>query len=194
MDNFEDDSSDVTGDVENEMIEEEQMNSWVNEGLRNVGEDDDYLRFVSIFGDIFIGGEAGVKGEVSKFGFLSKHLTVTMEAFAIVLYCNNYFKYMKMFWKDNEDMSSVTSSTGMTGTLFTNEGRGSSKYEGWSRAGYMFYNKVYGVVERQRSSYSKEHEFDVMVRKMVQERRGKKRKRESMSFKVRNGLMNLVEI
>lgn len=191
---IEDDVSDITREDESGLIPEEKIDSWVSGGLRTLGANDDYLRFVSIFGGIFIGGREGARVEVSKFGFLSKYLTLTMEAFAIVLYCNNYFKYMKMFWKESDDMSSVTSSTVSFGTLFTNEGRGSCKYEGWSRAGYLFYNKVYGVLEKQRSSKHKEQEFDGMVRRLVQEKIGMKKKKDSGGFKVRNDLMNLVEI
>lgn len=191
MDDVLSDWSDNEGQV---VDSNERVDRWVNEGLRKVGGRDDYLRFVAIFGGTFVGNNETAKGDVAKFGFLSKHLTVTMETFAIVVYCNNYFKYMKSFWKNDDDNSSITTGSEATGTLFTNEGRGSSKYEGWSQAGYLFYNKVYCVLEKQRRSKAKEHEFDVKVRKMVHERNGKKRKRDAGFVETRDEVTELVEI
>jgi hypothetical protein len=157
-------------------------------------ETDDYKRFVLLFADCFL--PAGVE---TKSKLLSSYMTKTLEAFAVVLYVNNYWKYMSLFWGDGgasmSTMSTATNSrsTGGASTLFTNEARGASKYEGWSsHEGYVFYNRVSQLIEMQRADETVKRRFEGNIRRaFLDSSNGRKRKRPVMALKITNELDDL---
>ena len=91
---------------------------------------------------------------------LSEYVTPTLEAFALLIYRNAYDKWNEEFSTDDQQslendgggdgLSSLTSSRGVHGFLFTGESKGSRKYEGWSPAGMKYYNDVLSLIVEQR--------------------------------------------
>jgi hypothetical protein len=151
---------------------------------------DDYQRFLLLFGDSFV-----PTGSETKTKLLSSYMTKTIEAFALVLYVNNYWKYMGLFWPSQVTgtVSTFTNSrsTHGTGTLFTKEARGAAKYEGWSNDGYIFFNRVYGLIAIQRADVSACKEFEGSMRKAFLGLKGSKRKRPGVQLKITNELDDL---
>jgi hypothetical protein len=166
------------------------------EGLRDGDGVEEYKRFLLLFAECFSGGGSVAARNNESFKNLGEYMTVTVEAFAIVLYTNNYWKWTKMHWRDGEVSTiSEDSRRSKEGALFTNEARGSSKYEGWSREGYILYNRVFGVLEVQRRHPRSGKRFEESLRRMFQSRNnGKKRKRSTNVLAIRNGISDLDRI
>ena len=143
-----DDREDDHDRDEEEGDENDRVARWVKEGLRDGDGAEEYKQFLLLFAECFSGGGSVAARNNESFKNLSEYMTVTVEAFALVLYTNNYWKWMKLHWRD-EDVSTISmdSRRSKEGALFTSEARGSSKYEGWSREGYILYNCVFGVLE-----------------------------------------------
>ena len=101
-----------------------------------------------------------------------------------------------MHWRDG-DVSTISedSRRSKEGALFTNEARGSSKYEGWNSEGYILYNRVFGVLELQRRDQRSGKRFEESLRRMFQSRNnGEKRKRSTTVIAIRNGISELDRI
>lgn len=183
-------------DSEEEGDKNDGMTRWVREGLRDGDGVEEYKRFLLLFAECFSGGGSVAARNNESFKNLGEYMTVTVEAFAIVLYINNYWKWTKMHWRDG-DVSTISedSRRSKEGALFTNEARGSSKYEGWSREGYILYNRVFGILELQRRHPRSGKRFEESLRKMFQSRNnGKKRKRSTTVIAIRNGISELDRI
>jgi hypothetical protein len=185
-----DQDSDEDGD------ENDRVARWVKEGLRDGAGANEYKWFLLLFAECFSGGGSVAARNNESFKNLSEYMTVTVEAFAIVLYTNNYWKWTKLHWRDG-DVSTISedSRRSKEGALFTNEARGSSKYEGWSSEGYILYNRVFGVLELQRRDQRSGKRFEESLRRMFQSRNnGKKRKRSTTVIAIRNGISELDRI
>jgi hypothetical protein len=169
---------------------------WAKEGLREGSGVEEYKRFLLLFAECFSGGGSVAARNNECFKNLAEYMTVTVEAFAVVLYTNNYWKWMKLHWRDG-DISTLSedSRRSKEGALFTNEARGSSKYEGWSSEGYILYNRVFGMLEVQRRDARSGKRFEDSLRRMFQNRNnGKKRKRSNTMIAIRNGISELDRI
>jgi hypothetical protein len=95
--------------------------------------------------------ELGVERPTMSYELLSNYMPEALEAFAVVIYANNYKKFLQEHWKyDSGELSSVSGGAESTESLFTSDGRGAGKYDGWSEDGMELYNRIFGVVERQR--------------------------------------------
>ena len=177
--------------------ENDRLACWAQEGLRDGAGVEEYKRFLLLFAECFSGGGSGVAARNNEcFKNLAEYMTVTVEAFAVVLYTNNYWKWMKLHWRDG-DISTISedSRRSKEGALFTNEARGSSKYEGWSSEGYILYNRVFGMLEVQRRDPRSGKRFEDSLRRMFQSRNnGKKRKRSNTMIAIRNGISELDRI
>lgn len=183
-------------DSEDEGDENDRLARWVKEGLRDGAGVEEYKQFLLLFAECFGGGGSVAARNNESFKNLADYMTVTVEAFAIVLYTNNYWKWMKLHWRDG-DVSTISedSRRSKEGALFTNEARGSSKYEGWSSEGYILYNRVFGMLEVQRRDPRSGKRFEDSLRRMFQCRNnGKKRKRSNTVIAIRNGISELDRI
>ena len=183
-------------DSEEEGDENDRVVRWVKEGLRDGDGVEEYMWFLLLFAECFSGGGSVAARNNESFKNLGEYMTVTVEAFAVVLYTNNYWKWTKMHWRDG-DVSTISedSRRSKEGALFTNEARGSSKYEGWSREGYILYNRVFEILEVQRRHPRSGKRFEESLRRMFQSRNnGKKRKRSTTVIAIRNGISELDRI
>ena len=191
-----DDREDDHDRDEEEGDENDRVARWVKEGLRDGDGAEEYKQFLLLFAECFSGGGSVAARNNESFKNLSEYMTVTVEAFALVLYTNNYWKWMKLHWRDG-DVSTISmdSRRSKEGALFTSEARGSSKYEGWSREGYILYNRVFGVLEMQRRHARSGKRFEDSLRRLFQSRNnGKKRKRSTTVIEIRNGISELDRI
>ena len=104
-----DDSDDGQGNVdsEEEGDEKDHVARWVKEGLRDGAGAEEYKRFLLLFAECFSGGGSNAARNNESFKNLSEYMTITVEAFALVLYTNNYWKWTKMYWRD-EDNSTIS--------------------------------------------------------------------------------------
>jgi hypothetical protein len=188
-------SEDEDADVE-EGEEEVNLNLWSQSGFGEGEGKEKYALFLSLFVRCFVADDQKVKGSSGRthYELMSTYMPVPLEAFAVVMYTNNYKKFIRTHWKhDSEDLSSSLGTPGSIDTLFTSDGRGAGKYGGWSEQGMEFYNRVYEVLERQRARPCRRG-FEEKLRKLVQQSNqgGKKRKRNSIP--VRNGIAMLTHL
>ena len=194
-----DDSDDEQGnrDSEEEGDEKDCVARWVKEGLRDGPGAEEYKRFLLLFAECFSGGGSNNAARNNEsFKSLSEYMTITVEAFALVLYTNNYWKWTKMYWRDEHNSTiSGDSDKSHLGTLFTNDSRGSSKFGGWNSEGYVLYNRVFEMLEVQRRDPRCGKRFEDSLRRMFQSRNnGKKRKRSTTVIAIRNGISELDRI
>ena len=85
-------------DSDEECDENEGVARWVKEGLCDGAGADEYKRFLLLFAECFSGGGSVAARNNESFKNLSEYMTVTVEAFVIALYTNNYWKWMEG-WK-----------------------------------------------------------------------------------------------
>lgn len=195
-----DDSDDGQGDPdseEEEGDEKERVARWVKEGLRDGNGAEEYKRFLLLFAECFSGGGSNQARNNESFKNLSEYMTITVEAFALVLYTNNYWKWTKMYWRDedNSTISGDSEKSHLGGTLFTYDSRGSSKFGGWNSEGYILYNRVFEMLEVQRRDPRSGKRFEDSLKRMFQSRNnGKKRKRSTPVIAIRNGISDLDRI
>lgn len=152
--------------------------------------EDAYVTFLSTFGSCLVSDkewkERCVKEDYSSI------VSASLEAFALLLYDNNYSYWMTMVnnnksntdggdggngeekqTDEGEDMSSI--STDSTQPKYTSDFRCSARSVGWSREGLCFYNKVLTVLKMQRALKSNKA-FDAKVRASCHAAYNKKRK------------------
>jgi hypothetical protein len=183
---------------------EEMIKQWADEGIRKTS-DDEYMRFLMIFGGVFLSNNKKAKMDVMSTKMLSTYMPRSLESFALMLYCNTYWKNMREHWKlsattkeqnGEEDLSSVTVDTSFGGgskTLFTSDSRGSAKYDGWSHEGLTLYNNIYRVLGIQREKLITGAIFEKkMLATMRKKNSGSKRKHCEIS--VNNDINELEEI
>jgi hypothetical protein len=175
---------------------------WSESGLRTGEGAEKYATFLAIFGRCFVvesssgtgGGRKGGGSGRTHYELLSEYMPEPLEAFAVTIYTNNYQKFLKQHWKsDSSDLSSVSDETSGGGSglsLFTSDSRGAGKYAGWSEDGKVFYNRMYDVIEKQRSGGGRK-DFEEMVRRKVQQANQGGKKRKCMGVTVRNGISKL---
>lgn len=183
-------------DSEEEGDEKDRVARWVKEGLRDGDGAEEYKRFLLLFAECFSGGGSNAARNNESFKNLSEYMTITVEAFALVLYTNNYWKWTKIYWRD-EDNSTISGDSERSnfGTLFTYDSRGSSKFGGWNTDGYILYNRVFEMLEVQRRDPRSGKRFEDSLRRMFQSRNnGKKRKRSTTVIAIRNGISELDRI
>ena len=89
-------------------------------------------------------------------------MTTTLEAFAVLVYCNSYEVWNERC-KQGEGSSTSSSARGVdelstlsggsikTAFKYTGDSRGCQKYRGWSSEGLTFYNDLLDLVEEQRN-------------------------------------------
>jgi hypothetical protein len=137
------------------------------------------------------GSKKGNGSGRSHYELLSNYMPVPLEAFTVVIYTNNYKKFMNLHWKcDGGELSSVSTVSGPEDTLFTNDSRGAGKYGGWSEDGMEFYNRVFEVIERQRTRSFRKG-FEEKVRKLIQKANQGGGKRIRSGIAVRNSIATL---
>jgi hypothetical protein len=136
---------------------------------------------------------------------LSKYVTPTLEAFAVVVYCNA-FDVWNQRWKveptdgtirseDTDDVSTLSGATPTRGVFkFTAESKGSRKYEGWNSAGMDFYNDLLTLVEHQRGHPGCTFEHDLMHALASKPKAGRANASESQPPRARNHLGALMQI
>jgi hypothetical protein len=168
------------------------MARWSHASFSEGDYPDSYARFLSLFGHCFV-VEDGKGRRRAHYELLSEYMPEPLEAFAVVIYMNNYNKFMKMHWRDADTLSSVSNTTGggaSGGALFTQDGKGGAKYGGWSEEGMVFYNRVHDTIEYQRKRAERKS-FEAKVRKLIQEKGKKGAKRKVSTIPVRNGISKL---
>lgn len=171
---------------------------WAETGIGAVN-DDSYCMFFAMFAEGFMPNDFNRKDSWGRKGMklLVETMPVTLEAFAFVLYVNNYSKLKTEYWDKlvgTEDSTLSTVSNDSRKPLFTREGRGAVKFGGWSNEGVEFYNRVFRVLKLQRSGGEyrrKRLVFEERVQSIATDLiRGKKRK-VSSTIVVENELGNL---
>lgn len=135
---------------------------------------------------------------------LSQYVTTTLEAFAVVVYCNS-FDVWKQRWSveaaasthgstESDDVSTLSGSTPKCAFRFTGDSKGSRKYEGWNVAGMEFYNELLGMVEKQRDRPGCTFERDLLTALAIKPSRGRAHDRESQPPKARNHVSELMQL
>jgi hypothetical protein len=111
---------------------------------------------------------------------LSEYVTVSLEAFAVLMYCNA-FPVWNQKWRvdtvttnsttstsaaeasDDDDISTLSGLTPKKGFAFTGDSKGAKKYEGWNNEGMTFYNDLLALVKKQREQPGCTFEHDLLV-------------------------------
>jgi hypothetical protein len=120
---------------------------------------------------------------------MSEYVTVSLEAFAILMYYNA-FPVWDQRWtvdtvttdgsdtsaaleaSDEDDVSTLSGLTPKKGFMFTGESKGAKKYEGWNNEGMAFYNDLLALVEKQRGHPGCTFEHDLLVALSKKKSRG----------------------
>jgi hypothetical protein len=135
---------------------------------------------------------------------LSEYVTTTLEAFAIVVYCNA-FDVWSQRWnvetstdtgtEGTDDVSTLTSTSATKCTFrFTGESKGSRKYEGWNSEGVGFYNDLLSLVEKQRNRPGCHFERNLLTALISKQRTGRASDAEDQQTKARNHMSELMRI
>lgn len=106
---------------------------------------------------------------VSKTSTLSKYMTPQLEAFMVILYLNNYEKWMSEWTRAQGGEGEVVE------TRFTQKCRGRGKHGGWSEEGKELYAMVVWFLSWQRKEASTDDalaSFDVDLRTVFQDGKG----------------------
>jgi hypothetical protein len=194
-------------DLEEDEFDEVKIQRWSRTGLGEGVGKEEYARFWAEFVSVFVERDAGGRGQRrygrSHWELLSEYVEVPMESFAVLLYMNNYDKFMNEYWKwGNEDSATLTSgltaatpSSAGVPSRFTDCSRGTGKYSGWSDEAMVLYNLVFAVLERQRLALGSRKSFDERVKKLVQRKDlGKSKRKFAGRVEVRNGMSKLMRL
>lgn len=133
---------------------------------------------------------------------VSNFIDETLEAYAVLVYVNNYYKWVKQhgIQKGGDNQSSVTpcTETSLFNGSFTAEARGAASYEGWSVAGKIAYNVILETIDQQRDEISTGGQLEqALLRDLIAESTGRKRrsngKYQHRRVKVKNRLEKLLD-
>ena len=175
-------------------------------GLRDEATAEKYLWFCEHFMECVIpSAEWKLKARNKK---MSQYVTATLEAFAVLTYCNS-FPVWNQRWTvqeddtgggadstsdDSDDFSAISGLTPKKGFRFTAESKGSKKYEGWNSDGMKCYNDLLGLVEKQRARRGCTFEYDLLVVLSTKRKKGRHTSDENQPPRVRNHMDELMRI
>ena len=189
----------VSENSSDERSDEEESETLEPSGLRE-DRDEEYSRFLSIFVGCFLPGVDTIRIKGTSH-LLSKYMSSSLEAFAVVLYANNYDKFKRDIWdkaNGSEDISSVSggvSSRSSSVTKFTSSIKNTTgKYGGWSKQGLRLYNTLFQMICKQREDKEKTKVFEERVRTKIKRRISKTKRKRKDTIKVHNNLSELGEL
>ena len=175
-------------------------------GLRDGATAEQYLWFCEHFMECVIpSAEWKLKSRNKK---MSEYVTATLEAFAVLTYCNS-FPVWNQRWNvqadntggaadstsdDSDDFSAISGLTPKKGFRFTAESKGSKKYEGWNSEGMKCYNDLLTLVEQQRGRRGCTFEYDLLVALSTKRKKGRGSSDENQPPRVRNHMDELMRI
>lgn len=130
---------------------------------------------------------------------LSKVVTGSLEAFAVVVYVNGYKNWNER-WKVDPSSESGSISTVSTTTTnnsptvpyrFTGNSKGSKRFQGWEREGIDIYNGLVALIRDQRASKTCKFEHNLLQKLATTSRREKKKGADGGGPKALNDLDDL---
>lgn len=121
---------------------------------------------------------------------LDDYLTPALEAFIVTAYVGNYDMWKQKHDLENNNSGNLTSPqvSGKAHPLFTENSRGSGKYNGWSPEGIYIYNCITLILRRQRANLTMSAEYGKLFYQIYTENQSPTKKRQDCCYTALNDL------